>query len=240
MVGRMTVLSLFWRKGMKKFTGIFLFVLVAMVLAFSIGCKNDSTSVDPNKEKFIGTWESVLGDGNIKMDSNSFTMNNTELSSPVSGTWTVSADGKTATTSKVSIPNPDTGSVQFSLTLPEPDVLFLGPANSQDSDGETPAVFGKKTTTTPDLTGTWSGKVVSVGDAEGTIKFTKDEEGKLSAELTISDDEPFASSSQVAPDGNFFTIEWNGEPQNILGPFHGLVSTSGKAYLDDGAVFTKQ
>lgn len=94
-------------------------------------------------------------------------------------------------------------------------------------------VLVKESSTEPDLTGTWTGKVISADNADATIVF-----GDNGATLTA--DEKSFVSDKITKEGNFFRVTWKTVDQLSLSETTGLISVSGKAWLDDGSVFTKK
>ena len=123
---------------------------------------------------------------------------------------TYTVDGNTATTSKVKIP--------AELTGDEPRDM----------------VFGKPSSNKPDLTGNWTGKVPI--DEEGTLGEATIFFANNNAILTGLGQQEITAT--VTQDGNFFTITWGDDHHGY--DFTGLISDSGKAWLDGGFVFTKK
>lgn len=220
---------------MKKLVRVSLFVLMALTLSLAIGCKNDSDP-EPAPADFAGEWKSTDGAGTVSVKDGEFSTVIEGLN--LKGTYTV--DGNTATTSKVKIPAELTGgsevSVSFTMKMVDGnDVMALTVPAELTGNKPSDMTFVKTSTTKPDLTGTWTGKVVidekgTLGDV--TIVFTNN-----TATLTLPG-ETEAVTAPVTQNGNFFSITdtWTDEG----GELTGLISASGKAWLLDGYVFTKQ
>lgn len=213
---------------MKKPIRVSLLVLAAVALISFVGCKNDSEpEPESTPSKFVGEWRSTDGGLDVTVTSDKFESKVQGMNQPFSGSYAVSSDGKTLT-SQIEV---EGNKMSFTMTLKdgESDVLTLPlPA---ELGGETYTLV-KKSTTKPNLTGTWTGKVASAGNADATINFADNK-----ATLTVT--EQSVDSTVVTQDGNFFTVTWAG---NALGlnESTGMISASGKAWLDDGSVFTKQ
>ena len=186
----------------------------------------------PASSNFVGKWKSTDGSTTVTVTSATFTTEVTEMPEPFSGTYTVSPDGKTLTTSEITLEGMGGTKVAFSMKLKdsETDVmdLLLSEIGMEDN-----LVLVKVSTDKPDLTGTWTGKVVSAGNADATIGFTADNKATLNLAGQTVD------STDVTQDGNFFTVTWAADNALKIGKSTGLVSASGKAWLDDGSVFTK-
>lgn len=220
---------------MKKLVRVSLFVLMALTLSLAIGCKNDSDP-EPAPANFEGEWKSTDGEATVTIKDGNFTtaMGGQKLE----GTYTV--DGNTATTSKVKIPAELAGgsevSVSFTMKMVDGnDVMALTVPAELTQNEPFDMTFVKMSATKPDLTGTWTGKVVidekgTLGDA--TIVFANNK-----ANLTLpGQTEPVTAT--VTQDGNFFTITLEDEQKSY--ELTGLISVSGKAWLADGSVFTKK
>lgn len=210
---------------MKKCICVFLFVLVTVTLISFVGCKHDG---DPEPANFVGEWRSTDGSATVTIDDGKFTtaMGGLELK----GTYTV--DGNTATTSKVQIPGEMTGgqtvSVSFTMKMVDGnDVMKLTVPAELTGDKPFDMTFVKKSTTKPDLTGTWTGKVDL--DGKGTLGEVRIVFTGNTATLTMVG-ETFEDT--VEQEGNFFSLVESG--------ITGMISASGKAYIADGSVFTKQ
>ena len=93
-------------------------------------------------------------------------------------------------------------------------------------------VLVKESSTKHDLTGTWTGKVISANNADATINFANDK-----VTLTVGEDS-FVSKG-ISKEGNFFRVTWDTGEQPSSTETTGLISVSGKAWLDDGSVFIK-
>ena len=218
---------------MKKLVRVSLFVLMALTLSLAIGCKNDSDP-GPAPANFEGEWKSTDGEATVTIKDGNFTtaMGGQKLE----GTYTV--DGNTATTSKVKIPAELAGgsevSVSFTMKMVDGnDVMALTVPAELTQNKPFDMTFVKMSSTKPDLTGTWTGKVVVANNADATISFDNNGATLRSGGATVV-------STNVNQNGNFFTITWQeGNPLD-LSESTGLVSDSGKAWLDDGSVFTKQ
>lgn len=219
---------------MKKLVRVSLFVLMALMLSLAIGCKHDSDPEQkPAPSNFVGEWKSTDGTTTVTVTSATFTTEVTDMPKPFSGTYTVSPDGKTLTTSEITLPE-GMGKEAFTMKLKdgESDVMELPLPEEMGGN----AILVKKSTEKIDLTGTWKGKVVSADDADVTIVFTADNK----ATLTLPGETgPETVTETVTRDGNFFSIPttWTDDPE---GELTGLISASGKVWLYDGSVFTKQ
>lgn len=215
-----------------------LFGAAALVLLFAFAaCDNDSTPETPPPALFVGDWKSVDDDVTLtaKADGNFDTkiqMQSGEV--PISGTYTVSSDGRTATTSDITLPASMGGqTISFTMELKEGEDDVV----SVDTGSFGKITLVKKSESKPVLTGTWGGKVVVSGNAEGEIKISGTE-----AALTVGGTTIFGTLSQSDTVFlNFFTIAW--EENNVLRynrDTTGLISAYGKAWLDDGSVFTQK
>ena len=218
---------------MKKLVRVSLFVLMALTLSLAIGCKHDSDPEQkPAPSNFVGEWKSTDGSTTVTVTSDMFTTEVTDMPEPFSGTYTVSPDGKTLTTSEITLPE-GMGKEAFTMKLKdgESDVMELPLPEEMGGN----AILVKKSTEKIDLTGTWTGKIAidengTLGDL--TIVFADNE-----ATLTLPG-ETGDVTGDVTQNGNFFSITdtWSDEG----GELTGLISASGKAWLLDGYVFTKQ
>ena len=190
----------------------------------------------PASSNFVGEWKSTNGIATVTVTSDRFRTEVTGMPEPFSGTYTVSSDGKTLTTSEITLPEAMGGKkVKFSMKLKdsETDVMDLPLSEIGLED----LVLVKVFSTTPDLTGTWTGKVVI--DEKGTLGDVTIVFANNKAKLTLpGQTEPVTAT--VTQDGNFFTIPatWTDDPEGDK--LTGLISASGKAWLLDGSVFTKQ
>lgn len=95
-------------------------------------------------------------------------------------------------------------------------------------------VLVKESSTKFNLNGTWTGNVVIDGEEilrDATIVFIDN-----NATLKLPGNQDVTAT--VTQNGNFFTIR-RGDDQKLV-ESTGLVSVSGKAWLDDGFVFTKE
>lgn len=217
---------------MKKLVRVSLFILMALTLSLAIGCKHDSDPEQkPASSNFVGKWKSTDGTTTVTVTSATFTTEVTGMPEPFSGTYTVSSDGKTLTTSEITLPEGGT-KVAFSMKLKDSETDVLDLLLSEIGMGDN-LVLVKVSTDKPNLTGTWTGKVVidekgTLGDA--TIVFADNK-----ATLTLNGQTVTATVTQ---DGNFFTIRWGDDHE--WSEFTGLISASGKAWLDGGFVFTKK
>lgn len=220
---------------MKKLVRVSLSVLVAVALISFVGCKNDSEP-EPAPANFEGEWKSTDGEGTVTIKDGKFS---TEVYGvKLEGTYTV--DGNTATTSKVKIPAELTGgsdvSVSFTMKMVDGnDVMALTVPAELTQDKPFDMTFVKSSAVKPNLTGTWTGKVVidekgTLGDA--TISFADNKATLTLVEQTVT-------STAVTQDGNFFTVTWAADNALKIDKSTGLVSASGKAWLNDGSVFTK-
>ena len=169
--------------------------------------------------------------GGQPIDDGNFTtaMDDLELK----GTYTV--DGNTATTSKVQIPGEMTGgqtvSVSFTMKMVDGnDVMKLTVPAELTGDKPFDMTFVKKSTTKPDLTGTWTGKVDL--DGKGTLGEVRIVFTGNTATLTMDGEDGGTFEDTVEQEGNFFSLVESG--------ITGMISASGKAYIADGSVFTKQ
>lgn len=218
---------------MKKLVRVSLSVLAAMALISFVGCKNDSEP-EPAPANFVGEWRSTDGAATVSVKDGKFS---TEMNgSKLEGTYTV--DGNTATTSKVKIPAASTGgsdvSVSFTMKMVDgSDVMALTVPAELTGDKPSDMTFVKSSAVKPNLTGTWTGKVVSADNADAAIVFADNK-----ATLTLAGQTVL--STAVTQDGNFFTVTWTANNALKIDKSTGLVSASGKAWLDDGSVFTKQ
>lgn len=217
---------------MKKTLTMCAAVLAMMMLAFLAGCANGSDSESPatdNKAQFVGTWKSPDGEWTSTITADKFSTKVEGIETPFDGTWTIGSDGKSFTAEI----DPGTGT-KVNLTLKlvdgEDDVVT----------GEIPESFGggtttlvKTTTTAPAMDGTWTGVVY---DEDATLTWAENK-----ATLTIGGQDVESSSVTLdATARNFFTITWEEENALYLTESTGIVSASGKAYLDNGAIFIKQ
>lgn len=219
---------------MKKLVRVSLFVLMALTLSLAIGCKNDSEQ-EPVPANFEGEWKSTDGEATVTIKDGEFSAVVEGL--PLKGTYTV--DGNTATTSKVKIPAELTGGSEVSVSLTMKmvdgnDVMVLTVPVELTGDEPRDMVFGKPSSTKPDLTGTWTGKVPI--DEEGTLGEATIVFANNNAILTGLGQQEITAT--VTQDGNFFTITWGDDHHGY--DFTGLISDSGKAWLDGGFVFTKK
>lgn len=218
---------------MKKLVRVSLSVLAAMALISFVGCKNDSEP-EPAPANFVGEWRSTDGAATVSVKDGKFS---TEMGGlKLEGTYTV--DGNTATTSKVKIPAASTGgsdvSVSFTMKMVDgSDVMALTVPAELTGDKPSDMTFVKSSAVKSDLTGTWTGKVVSADNADAAIVFADNK-----ATLTLAGQTVL--STAVTQDGNFFTVTWTANNALKIDKSTGLVSASGKAWLDDGSVFTKQ
>lgn len=218
---------------MKKLVRVSLFVLMALTLSLAIGCKHDSDPEQkPASSNFVGRWKSTDGSTTVTVTSDRFTTEVTGMPDPISGTYTVSPDGKTLTTSE--IPLPDGGgakAVSMKLKDSETDVMDLPLSEIGVKED---LVLVKESSTKFNLNGTWTGNVVIDGEEilrDATIVFIDN-----NATLKLPGNQDVTAT--VTQNGNFFTIR-RGDDQKLV-ESTGLVSVSGKAWLDDGFVFTKE
>lgn len=186
-------------------------------------------------DRFAGEWKSTDGRATATLKDGDFTtvMGGEELK----GTYTV--DGRSATTSKVQFPAELAGGSEVSASLTMKmvdgnDVMVLTVPTEVTQGEPFDMTFVKVSTTEPNLDGTWTGQVV---DEEGNLGNLTIVFANNNATLTP----PWESEAVTAPvtqNGNFFTItaRWTDEG----GELTGLISASGKAWLLDGYVFTKQ
>lgn len=212
---------------MKKLVRVSLSVLVAVALISFVGCKNDSEP-EPAPANFVGEWRSPDGWFTCTITTDKFTTK-VDGGGEFSGTYTVS--GSTLTTSEITLPQEIGGQkMKFTIKLKdgESDVMEL--QLPEEMGGNT--ILVKKSTEKVDLTGTWTGKVVSANNADATIVFADNEATLTLAGQTVA-------STAVDQDGNFFTVKWAADNALKIDKSTGLVSASGKAWLDDGSVFTK-
>ena len=213
---------------MKKLVRVSLSVLVAVALISFVGCKNDSEP-EPAPANFVGEWRSPDGGFTCTITTDKFTTK-VDGGGEFSGTYTVS--GSTLTTSEITLPQEIGGQkMKFTMKLKdgESDVMELQLPEEMGGN----AILVKKSTEKVDLTGTWTGKVVSANNADATIVFADNE-------ATLTAGGGSAVSTNVDQNGNFFTITWQeGNQLNLSEPTTGLISVSGKAWLDDGSVFIK-
>ncbi len=215
---------------MKKLVRVSLSVLVAVALISFVGCKNDSEP-EPAPANFEGEWKSTDGEATATIKDGKFS---TEMDGlKLEGTYTV--DGNTATTSKVPIPAAMSGgkdvSVSFTMKMVDGNDVMALTVPAELAEGKPfDITFVKSSAVKSDLTGTWTGKVGTLGDA--TIVFADNEATLTLAGQTVV-------STAVTQDGNFFTVTWAENNALKIGKSTGLVSASGKAWLDDGSVFTK-
>ena len=220
---------------MKKLVRVSLFVLMALTLSLAIGCKHDSDPEQkPASSNFVGRWKSTDGSTTVTVTSDRFTTEVTGMPDPISGTYTVSPDGKTLTTSE--IPLPDGGgakAVSMKLKDSETDVMDLRLFETGENLGKD-LVLVKESSTKLNLNGTWTGNVVIDGEEilrDATIVFIDN-----NATLKLPGKQDVTAT--VAQEGNFFTIR-GGDDQELV-ESTGLISVAGKAWLDDGFVFTKK
>lgn len=236
---------------MKKLVRVSLFVLMALMLSLAIGCKHDSdpepapadvagkNDSDPEQKpapsNFVGEWKSTDGTTTVTVTSDGgFRTERTDMPEPFSGTYTVSSDGKTLTTSEITLPEDMGGAkVAFSMKLKDSETDVMDLPLSEIGMGD--LVLVKVSSTKPDLTGTWTGQVVI--DEEGTLGDVTIVFADNEATLTLPGVNE-APTGPVTQNGNFFSITdtWSDEG----GELTGLISASGKAWLLDGYVFTKQ
>ena len=225
---------------MKKLVRVSLFVLMALTLSLAIGCKHDSDPEpapadvagknDPASANFVGEWKSTDGSTTVTVTSDMFTTEVTDMPEPFSGTYTVSPDGKTLTTSEITLPE-GMGKEAFTMKLKdgESDVMELPLPETMGGN----AILVKKSTENVNLDGTWTGKIddenVTIVFANNTATLTLP--GKLPGETEVV-------TGPVTQNGNFFSITdtWTDEGYKLTG----LISASGKVWLLDGYVFTKQ
>lgn len=216
---------------MKKLVRVSLLVLAAVALISFVGCKNDSEP-EPAPANFVGTWLSPDGAATVSVKDGKFSTEMGPLK--LEGTYTV--DGNTATTSKVPFPVDEETTVSASFTMKMVDgndVMKLTVPTEVTQGEPFDMTFVKVSTKKSDLTGTWTGKVVSANNADATIVFADNE-------ATLTAGGGSAVSTNVDQNGNFFTITWQeGNQLNLSEPTTGLISVSGKAWLDDGSVFIK-
>ena len=180
---------------------------------------------------FAGEWKSTDGEATVTIKDSKFTT--TVGEHKLEGDYTVV--GKTAETSKMKIPaglagESEVPAASFIMKMVDGnDVMKLTVTHGEPLD----MTFVKVSTEEFDLTGTWTGKVVVAGSADATIGFADNK-----ATLTLG--EATVVSTNVTQNGNFFTITWQeGNPLD-LSESTGLISDSGKVWLDDGSVFTKK
>ena len=222
---------------MKKLVRVSLFVLMALTLSLAIGCKHDSDPEQkPASSNFVGRWKSTDGSTTVTVTSDTFTTKMPRMPDPISGTYTVSPDGKTLTTSKISFPEDMGGPKAVSMKLKdsETDVMDLPLSKISEKLGKD-LVLVKESSTKFNLNGTWTGNVVIDGEEilrDATIVFIDN-----NATLKLPGNQDVTAT--VTQNGNFFTIRRGGDDQELV-ESTGLVSVSGKAWLDDGFVFTKE
>lgn len=178
---------------------------------------------------FAGEWKSTDGNATATLKDGKFTT--TVGEHKLEEAYTVV--GKTATTPKMKIPAELAGGSEvpasFIMKMVDGnDVMKLTATHGEPFD----MTFVKVSSTKPDLTGTWKGKVVSANNADATMEFAGNE-----ATLTLLGES--VVSTNVTQNGNFFTIMWVDNDLDLY-TSTGLISVSGKAWLDDGSVFTKQ
>lgn len=222
---------------MKKLVHVSLLVLATVALISFVGCKNEvdpepaPAKPEPAPANFVGEWKSPDGGFTCTITTDKFTTK-IDGGGEFSGTYTVS--GSTLTTSEITLPQKLGGQkMKFTIKLKdgESDVMEL--QLPEEMGGNT--ILVKKSTEKVDLTGTWTGKVVideegNLGDA--TIVFAGNEATLTLAGQTVT-------STAVDQDGNFFTVTWAADNALKIDKSTGLVSASGKAWLNDGSVFTK-
>lgn len=222
---------------MKKLVRVSLFVLMALALSLAIGCKHDSDPEQkPASSNFVGRWKSTDGSTTVTVTSDTFTTKMPGMPDPISGTYTVSPDGKTLTTSKISFPEDMGGPKAVSMKLKdsETDVMDLPLSKISEKLGKD-LVLVKESSTKFNLNGTWTGNVVIDGEEilrDATIVFIDN-----NATLKLPENQDVTAT--VTQNGNFFTIRRGGDDQELV-ESTGLISVSGKAWLDDGFVFTKE
>ena len=234
---------------MKKLVRVSLFVLMALTLSIAIGCKHDSDpepapadvagkndsapEQKPASANFVGEWKSTDGTTTVTVTSDRFTTKVNDMPEPFSGTYTVSSDGKTLTTSEITLPE-GMGKVAFSMKLKDSETDVMDLPLSEIGMGD--LVLVKVSTTEPNLDGTWTGQVV---DAEGNLGNLTIVFANNNATLTLPG-ETETVTAPVTQNGNFFTITatWTDDPEGDK--LTGLISASGKAWLLDGSVFTKK
>ena len=219
---------------MKNLVRVSLLVLAAVALISFVGCKNDSEP-EPAPANFEGEWKSTDGAGTVSVKDGEFST--VIAGSKLEGTYTV--DGNTATTSKVKIPAELTGgsevSVSFTMKMVDGnDVMVLTVPAELTQNEPFDMVFGKPSSTKPDLTGTWTGKVPI--DEEGTLGEATIVFANNNAILTQPGQQDITAT--VTQDGNFFTIRWGDD--HDWTEITGLISASDKVWLDGGFVFTKK
>lgn len=185
----------------------------------------------PASSNFVGKWKSTDGTTTVTVTSATFTTEVTGMPEPFSGTYTVSSDGKTLTTSEITLPETMGGKkVAFSMKLKDSETDVMDLPLSKIGMGD--LVLVKVSTTKPNLDGTWTGKI---DDVNVTIVFANNE-----ATLTLPGKTgPETVTETVTQNGNFFTIPATWTDEEGL-EVTGLISASGKAWLLDGSVFTKQ
>jgi len=188
-------------------------------------------------DRFAGEWKSTDGSATATLKDGDFTtvMDGEELK----GTYTV--DGRSATTSKVQFPAELAGGSEVSASLTMKmvdgnDVMVLTVPTEVTRGEPLDMTFVKKSTKSDDLTGTWTGNVVSKNNADATIVFLA---GVATITIGKEKEEVSYDSTEVTQDGNFFTIMWEDNDLDLR-ESTGLISVSDKAWLDDGSVFTKQ
>lgn len=189
----------------------------------------------PSSSNFEGKWKSTDGSTTVTVTSDGgFTTEVTGMPQPFSGTYTVSSDGKTLTTSEITLPGDTSGTkVAFSMKLKDSETDVMDLPLSEKGMGED-LVLVKVSTTTSDLTGTWTGKIVI--DENGTLADATIVFANNNANLTLAGQT--VTSTNVSQNGNFFTITLEDDQKSYK--LTGLISASGKAWLVGGSVFTKQ
>lgn len=220
--------------SMKKLVRVSLFVLMALTLSLAIGCKHDSDPEQkPASANFVGEWKSTDGTKTVTVTSATFTTKVTDMPEPFTGSYTVSSDGKTLTTSEITLPEAMGGKkMKFTMKLKdgESDVMELPLPETMGGN----TILVKKSTENVNLDGTWTGKIdgenVTIVFANNTATLTLP--GETGPETT--------DPAPVTQNGNFFTITatWTDDPEGDK--LTGLISASGKAWLYDGSVFTKK
>ena len=113
----------------------------------------------------------------------------------------------------------------------ETDVMDLRLFETGENLGKD-LVLVKESSTKFNLTGIWTGKFISADNADATINFASD-----GVTLTVGED--FFVSKGISKEGNFFRVTWKTGDQLSLSETTGLISVSGKAWLEDGSVFIK-
>lgn len=113
----------------------------------------------------------------------------------------------------------------------ETDVMDLRLFETGENLGKD-LVLVKESSTKFNLTGIWTGKFISADNADATINFASD-----GVTLTVGED--FFVSKGISKEGNFFRVTWDTGEQSSSTETTGLISVSGKAWLEDGSVFIK-